>query len=290
LLVDEVFGRPQTPRWLGSGVPMPNELARRIFLFRTEAAEWLRDGEPALASWLHAEHRLGASASASLARYVQQQETVSEIPVLSALLIESVSMQSCTEYFVHTPLPRSANEALARVMLHRWIGPPPHAFAADLGIYLLIPGESNLAPDSWRRLLDATHFALDFHAHLSRSDLLQQTFARIAQTGLLVLRNLPGRKHKVGGKDGTRRRLFEQLRERAGDFVLLRQAEREAIEGACDLAAALAYVAALTNLPIRARQLAKPSPFGESLLQGGMRGEAIAPPPNPIAPHYEFVP
>ena len=41
LLVDEVFGRPQVPRWLGSGVPMSSELARRIFLFRVQAAETL---------------------------------------------------------------------------------------------------------------------------------------------------------------------------------------------------------------------------------------------------------
>ena len=31
LIVDEAFGRPQIPRWLGNGVPMPNELARRIY-------------------------------------------------------------------------------------------------------------------------------------------------------------------------------------------------------------------------------------------------------------------
>ena len=42
-----------------------------------------------------------------------------EIPTPGTLTIECVTMQACTEYFVHTPLPRSTNEALARVLAHR---------------------------------------------------------------------------------------------------------------------------------------------------------------------------
>lgn len=290
LIVDEVFGRPQVPRWMGSGVPMPNELARRIFLFRAQAAEMLRDGDSSLEAWLRTEYLLGASASASLVRFLHQQETMSEIPTLPTLLIESVSMQSCREYFVHTPLARSANETIARVLMHRSRGTPSSTIAAiavDLGIYLLVPGEFSIDINTWRRLLDAASFVEDFQKHLEHSDLLKQTFARITQTGLMVLRNPAGRKRKVGGKDWTERRLFDQIRERVGDFVLLRQAKREAIQGMCDLASAHGYIKQLAQMPIQVRHLAKPSPFGECLLQGGMRGEAITENPVPRAaePH-----
>jgi ATP-dependent Lhr-like helicase len=291
LIVDEVFGRPQIPRWLGNGVPMPNELARRIFLFRASAADVLREGDAALEMWLRAEYHLGISAGASLARYLHQQETVSEIPTLPTLLIESVSMQSCREYFVHTPLARSANETIARVLMQRWGSPPAGALAAiatDLGMYLLVPGETIVSADRWRRLFASAAFVEDFHRHLSQSDLLQRTFGRVAQTGLMVLRNPLGRKRKVGGKDWTERRLFEQVRERVGDFVLLRQAQREAIQGMCDLASAHAFVEQLARLPIQVRHLAKPSPFGESLLQQGMRGETITANPVPRGEEYEF--
>jgi ATP-dependent helicase Lhr and Lhr-like helicase len=278
LIVDEVFGRPQVPRWLGNGVPMPNELARRIFLFRVQAADMLRDGEAALIAWLRLEYHLGESASASLVRLLQQQEMISEIPTLPSLLIETVSMQSCREYFVHTPMPRSANETIARVLMARWKltrSGEIAAIAADLGIYLLMPTAVALELDAWRDLLSERRFAADFREHLSRSELLQQTFARIAQTGLMVLRNPLGRKRKVGGKDWTERRLFDQIRERVGDFVLLRQAEREAIQGACDLESACAFVERITSMPIRVRHLAKPSPFGETLLQAGMGSSPI---------------
>src|SRR5262249_53538980 len=44
LVVGEVLGRPQIPRWLGAGAPTSPELAARIFAFRAHAAETLRDG------------------------------------------------------------------------------------------------------------------------------------------------------------------------------------------------------------------------------------------------------
>src|SRR5262249_39387038 len=44
LLVSEVVGRPRTPRWIGAGLPLSADLARRIYLFRIRAAEALRDG------------------------------------------------------------------------------------------------------------------------------------------------------------------------------------------------------------------------------------------------------
>jgi ATP-dependent Lhr-like helicase len=278
LLVDEVFGRPQIPRWLGTGVPMSGELARRIFLFRVQAAEALRDDDEAFRSWLGRDFHLNDATIFSLARYVHQQESASEIPTLAALSIECVSMQACMEYFVHTPLPRSANETIARVLIHRWQRAKKcnaMALAADLGFYLLVHASEPIAPESWRASLGAGQFAEDFREHLHASDLLAQHFGRVAQTGLMVLRNPLGRKRKVGGKDWTQRRLYEQIRERSADFVLLRQAEREAISGACDLAAGRAFVESLASMQIRIRHLAQPSPFGESLLHLGYQATTI---------------
>src|SRR5262249_17730453 len=42
--VEEVVGRPAVPRWGGDGWPLSVELARRLYLLRTRAAEALRDG------------------------------------------------------------------------------------------------------------------------------------------------------------------------------------------------------------------------------------------------------
>ena len=38
LIVEEVLGRPQTPRWTADGWPLSLELARRLYLLRVRAA------------------------------------------------------------------------------------------------------------------------------------------------------------------------------------------------------------------------------------------------------------
>jgi ATP-dependent helicase Lhr and Lhr-like helicase len=278
LEVAEVFGRPLVPRWLGNGVPMPAELARRIFLFRLQAAETLRDGDAALHALLRDDFHLSEPAAAAILRYLQQQETVSEIPPLDALLIECVPMQSCVEYFVHTPLPRSANEALVRVVLSRWQAArklQANALAANLGFYVIAHAAEPLPLDAWRAGLHVAGFAEQLRASLADSDLMRLHFANVAQTGLMVMRNPAGHKRKVGGKDWAARRLFDHIRDSAADFVLLRQAEREVIGGACDLSAALEFALALRTMPIRVRRLAEPSPLGESLLRVGFQGTAL---------------
>jgi ATP-dependent helicase Lhr and Lhr-like helicase len=278
MLVDEVFGRPQIPRWQGSGVPMSSDLARRIFVFRAHAAETLRESAERLRHWLRTEFHLDDGAIDPLVSHLLHQETASEIPTLVALLIEGVALQSCMEYFVHTPLPRSANEAIVRVLLHRWRRmhkPAATALVTDLGFYLVVHESEPASPQEWREGLSAHSFIADLHEHLHDSELLRQQFARVAQTGLMVLRNAAGRKRKVGGKDWAQRRLFEQVRNRMSDFVLLRQAERETITSTCDLALALAFVENLASMQIRVRQLPQPSPFGESLLRVGFPTASI---------------
>jgi ATP-dependent Lhr-like helicase len=270
LMVDEVFGRPQVPRWLGGGIPMPSELARRIYLFRVQAAEALRDGEEAFAAFLRRDFPLNDSATAMLKDYLLTQETVSEIPALPTLLIECVSMQACMEYAIHTPLPRSANEVLARVLAHRCrdrAAAPLLAVAGDLGIYLITAAGGPMTPDDWRGSLRAEQFEDDFDQHLLESDLVRDHFARLAQTGLMVLRHPFGQKRQSSARTGTAHRLYERIRYSDPDFILLRQAHREVRDGLCDLPTALEFVRGLRSMTIRLRHLPAPSPLGETLLR-----------------------
>ena len=63
----------------------------------------------------------------------------------------------------------------------------------------------------------------------------------------MLLRNPLGRGRRVGGRDWGERRLFDQVRARDPDFVLLRQAAREMRADLCDAAAALRYVEELAR-------------------------------------------
>jgi len=85
-----------------------------------QASEVSHESDEAVRSWLEQEFQLDAPACAALLRYFSCPGSASEIPRLSALSIETVTMQGCTEYFVHTPLSQSGNETIARVLLQRW--------------------------------------------------------------------------------------------------------------------------------------------------------------------------
>ena len=144
----------------------------------------------------------------------------------------------------------------------------------------MVEGRSEIEPESLRRLLAADGLADDFTASLRDSPLLRERFAMTAQTGLLLLRNRFGRSgNRRSGNHWSHGRLYDRIRQLAPDFLLLRQAERDAGQSACDLATAQAFTELLTSLPIRQRRLSEASPFADSLLasQSGAAGIAAGP-------------
>jgi ATP-dependent Lhr-like helicase len=273
LLVDEVPGRPAVPRWPGDGWPLSSELAGRLFALRVRAAEALRDGLDALAELLRQEYGLGVAAAAALAHYFERQESLSEIPDGAGVLIEAVGSHAAVELYVHTPLNRLANDALARVAVHRLTrdhGRAVDSVVADLGFALLVRGEvTTPVPDLLRTLLAGDGFAADLEAALAESPALRERFRQVAATGLMLLRNPDGGRRKVGGPNWGERQLFDQVRVRDADFVLLRQAMRELRAERCDAETALRFVETLPHRTFKCRRLSRPSPFAENWTQSG---------------------
>jgi ATP-dependent Lhr-like helicase len=265
LLVDEVFGRPPAPHWNGNGWPLSPELAERLFLLRTQMAETLRDGPESFARMLQHDYGLIPSAVACLAEYFEQQEALSEVPDARSLLVEAVRRDHGWEYYGHTPLNRSDNDALMRVAvsrLMRHMGRRALSLVTDLGFLLVLLGEEEMSIEDWRMLLAAENFDDDLALALDGSDALHERFRCVAQTGLLISRN-PRRQWLV-----SRRRAVDS------DFVLMRQARREV----CDAVAARAFVQRLPHLMVRCRRLAELSPFAESWgrTQPSLSGNEIA--------------
>ncbi len=221
--VEEVNGKPMVPRWGGDGLPLSSELARRLFLLRVQAAEALRDGPGALAALLRRDYGLEGRAVQILAEFFQEQEAISEIPDGGVCLIEAVATANSVTYHVHTPLNRTGNDALARVAVRRLVrdyGRSALSIVADLGFALVPRGGPLFGADAdlpalVRRLLDAIGFTADLEGALADGELIRGRFNRVAQTGLMLLRNPLGRKRRVGGRDWGERRLFEQVRARS---------------------------------------------------------------------------
>ena len=281
LIVDETPGRPATPRWGGEGLPLSTELARRLYLLRVQAAEALRDGPTALAELLRCEYALVDDAATLLMAYFQRQECVSEIPDGEMLLIEEVLSDQGADYYLHTPLNRKGNDALARVAVHRLAraGIRAAAVVADLGLTLRLYEELADPPAAVRAILKADRFDADLDAALADGPALRQRFGQVALTGLMLLRNPLGKGRRVGGRDWGERRLFDQVQARDPDFLLLRQAEREITRGPVRWTRRASMSRKRRDGLIRCRRLARPSPFAESWTQaaeGAGRSRGIA--------------
>jgi ATP-dependent Lhr-like helicase len=280
LVVEEVVGRPLTPRWGGEGWPLSAELSQRLYQLRFRAADALREGPAALAALLRREYGLEGQAITLLAAYFQRQESFSEIPDGLGCLIEVVDSDTGTDYYLHTPLNRAGNDALARVVVWRLARDGRRSatsVVADLGFALLLPRrwclnpdqavQTVLTPESWRGLLSPHGFEAHLAEAVAESDLLRERFRRVALTGLMLLRSPLGRRRQVGGPGWAERRLFEQVRAANPEFVLLRQAVREVREECVDVRAAQSFLEELAFQPVRFRHLPDVSPFAQSWTQ-----------------------
>jgi ATP-dependent Lhr-like helicase len=288
LHVEEVLGRAVVPRWEGDGWPLSTELARRLYLLRLHASEALRDGAETLALLLRRDYGLDEANIRRLAAYFQRQESISEIPDATSCLVEVVPHDLGADYYWHTPLNRLGNDALARVAVHRLArdqGLSSGSLVADLGFALLVQGDlggTNIAA-SLRALLVPVGFEADLDAALEQSTSVRERFQRVAQTGLMLLRQPLGSRRRVGGRDWASRRLFEKVQAFDPDFVLLRQARREVGREWCDTAAAVNFVRELAERPLRCRVLTHPSPFVESWTQGAAgAGESVETPADAL--------
>jgi ATP-dependent Lhr-like helicase len=270
LLVDEVTGRPVTPRWVGEAWPLCAGLARRLYVLRGQAAEAMRDGPEALADLLRREYGLDGKAVTMLVAYFQGQECVSEIPTAAGCLVEEVLMEARADYFVHTPLNRAGNDAVARVAVLRLArdrGRAAASVVADLGFALLLRTGGPMTAGDLQTLLAPDGFEADLTQAVAGSALLRDRFRRVALTGLMLLRNPLGRRRRVGGRDWAERRLFERVSAADPECVLLRQASREVHSECCDDHAARAFLEELPHRTLRCRRLARVSPFAEHWTQ-----------------------
>jgi ATP-dependent Lhr-like helicase len=269
LLVSEVAGRPMTPRWGGAGWPLSAELARRLFQLRARAVDALLEGSSAVVDLLRTDYGLDESAARVLAEYFERQECISEIPQERTLLIETVPLVVGLASFVHTPLNRRGNAALAQVAglrLAREYDRPSRSCVADLGFVIDLNDDGVLPPSAWRRLLRADGFQDDLQASLEKSELLRERFQRVAQTGLMLLRNPLGRRH-AGGRSWREQTLFDRVQASDPCFVLLRQAMREVHTELCDAPGAIAFVKEIRWWEIHHRPLSEISPFAQNWTQ-----------------------
>ncbi|MEZ0390529.1 MAG: helicase, partial [Verrucomicrobium sp.] len=148
-------------------------------------------------------------------------------------------------FFFHSLIGRSANDALSRIIAHRVkeaVGGNALVTIDDYGFLLSLRSFQELGQEEWKELFHPENLEADLKAALAESDLVKWQFRGVAQTGLMVPRNLPGAERKLKQLRWSGEILFQVLSKHEPDHPLLQQAIREATHVFLDLPRAEAFL------------------------------------------------
>jgi ATP-dependent Lhr-like helicase len=131
----------------------------------------------------------------------------------------------------------------------------------DYGFLLTLRRFQELPLTQWRGCFRRTEAAEDLHAALRGSELVKWQFRGVAQTGLMVPRNLPGRERKPRQLSWSSEVLFRVLEQHEPDHPLLEEAYRQATHTFLDAETACQFLEEVQSFDWKLRQLPVVSPF-----------------------------
>ncbi len=273
---------PTVPRWNTAKMPLTSGLARAVRKLRSELAARLtseaegRGGSPQppgaaaaprngraigvnrpyltvnksgmpqeCTDWLVENYDLSMANAQAIVEQFRAQESVSEIPIGEKMLIEIHRDGDLSHYFFHSLIGRSANDALSRIValrVKKRIGGNALVTLDDYGFLLTLRHFQELPLAAWKECFALAGAKEDLRSALRRSELVKWQFRGVAQTGLMVPRNLPGRQRKQKQMNWSAEVLFRVLEEHEPNHPLLREAYRQATHTFLDTDAALAFM------------------------------------------------
>lgn len=249
-------GLPRFTRWQGGLWRTPQGLAESIWHFRQQGREILLGSDIPMSP-------NESDAAAALRNFLEAQETVSQIPDDTAVLVEVTGAEDeGLLYSFHLPLAQPGCEAVGRVVAYRLRA--RLRVAGLLGLTVAVPRPEPLSEAELVSALDPAGFREDLERALLGTTALAEQFRRTACNGLMLLRKPLGRRRTVGGRHWAGRRLFHWLRFADPHFPLLRQAIQDTFLGVCDVESAERCLRRLRERPLLVRRLDKLSPFAEA--------------------------
>ena len=281
IFVERADGRmPSVPTWNAHKIPLSSGLAREVSELRSEMDRRMTidEQEPdRIADWLIERWSISDTNARAIIDHFTNQLIISEIPTAGKLLIEvfrdpedDPSIKPGDErvhFFFHSLIGRSANDALSRILSHRVkqaVGGNALVTIDDYGFLMSVQnfqaaGLSTV--EEWRDLFQPANAAADLQTALDGSQLVKWQFGGVAQTGLMVPRNLPGRQRQLRQLRWSSEILFRVLSEHEPDHPLLEQAYREATHTFLDAERAFSFLAEVQNAQWKIVEVAAVSPF-----------------------------
>ena len=277
--VQAAYKRPPTvPSWFSEMLPLSFDLALEIGRFRKLMEEKLKAGESEksivkfLETHLHADEK----AAHALYEYFYEQFKYLEIPNNGKIIIERFRDEGKTNFLFHALYGRKTNDALSFAygyalskLMHKDVEVTmnDNGFMLSAGANDKIPVEKALTAVNSRDLRKILEMAIN------NTEILGRRFRHCATRSLMILRSYRGKTKSAGRQQMSARLLLSAVRKIDTDFVILREARREVLEDAMDIASALKVVEGIEQKHIKTKMLdsGMPSPFAWSVaMQGKM--------------------
>jgi ATP-dependent Lhr-like helicase len=257
---------PTVPRWNAAKMPLTSGLARAVRRLRTELdAQVRRTGDDAtVTDWLVERYDISAANAQAIVELFRAQLRISDVPVGRKMLIELYREGTHAHYFFHSLIGRSANDALSRIVALRvrdQIGGNALATIDDYGFLLTLRRFQELPLPVLRECFSRENAERDLSAALRGSELVKWQFRGVAQTGLMVPRNLPGKKRKQKQLSWSAEVLFRVLERHEPDHPLLVEAYRQATHTFLDAESAYRFLHEVHDFEWRLLDLPAVSPF-----------------------------
>ncbi|MEO6871673.1 MAG: DEAD/DEAH box helicase [Chthoniobacterales bacterium] len=256
---------PTIPRWNAAKMPLTSGLANAVKMLRNELDRRLGTGpdEEAI-EWLVETYQISLANAQPIVEFFRAQLAISEIPAGRKFLIELYREGGHSHYFFHALIGRSANDALSRIIAWRVqdrIGGNALVTIDDYGFLLTLRRFQELPLAQWQSLFRRAEAEEDLHAALRGSELVKWQFRGVAQTGLMVPRNLPGRERKPRQLSWSSEVLFRVLEQHEPDHPLLEEAYRQATHTFLDADTAYEFLTDVPTFDWKLRELPVISPF-----------------------------
>ncbi|MEY2528074.1 MAG: ATP-dependent helicase Lhr and Lhr-like helicase [Verrucomicrobiota bacterium] len=257
---------PTVPRWNAAKMPLTSGLARAVRQLRTDLDAQVRrtNDDATVTDWLVERYDISTANAQAIVELFRAQLSISDVPVGRKMLIELYRDGTHTHYFFHSLIGRSANDALSRIVALRVkdrIGGNALATIDDYGFLLTLRRFQELPVTVLRECFSRADAERDLSAALRGSELVKWQFRGVAQTGLMVPRNLPGKKRKQKQLSWSAEVLFRVLERHEPDHPLLVEAYRQATHTFLDAEAAYRFLDEVQEFTWKLLELPAVSPF-----------------------------
>ena len=256
---------PTIPRWNAAKMPLTSGIAGAVRKLRTDLEALLGEGSDAAAvDWLVETYQISLANAQAIVEFFRSQMAISEAPVGRKFLIELYREGDHSHYFFHALIGRSANDALSRIIAWRVrerIGGNALVTIDDYGFLLTLRRFQELPLAQWKGSFRRREAEEDLQAALRGSELVKWQFRGVAQTGLMVPRNLPGRERKPRQLSWSSEVIFRVLQQHEPDHPLLEEAYRQAMHTFLDAKGAYQFLEQVQSFDWKLRELPVVSPF-----------------------------